>query len=157
MPVPGSWRDRTKSFWAYKTEKFTGSLGGKYYFSLKRKSQEPSLSLSYGVKTRIHVPLIDNNNPPRKNEASTVDLISCTGSSLKTLRSSLWLWLSRLRTQLGSMRMRVGSLVSLRGLRMWCCHEHNAGRRSDWDLVLLWLWSRPAAAAPIQHLAWELP
>ena len=25
------------------------------------------------------------------------------------------------------------------------------------DLVLLWLWYRPAAAAPIQALAWELP
>ena len=25
------------------------------------------------------------------------------------------------------------------------------------DLVLLWLWYRPAAAALIQHLAWELP
>ena len=26
-----------------------------------------------------------------------------------------------------------------------------------WDPVLLWLWSRPAAVAPIQPLAWELP
>ena len=25
------------------------------------------------------------------------------------------------------------------------------------DLALLWLWCRPAAAAPIQSLAWELP
>jgi len=25
------------------------------------------------------------------------------------------------------------------------------------DLVLLWLWGRPAAAALIQPLAWELP
>ena len=25
------------------------------------------------------------------------------------------------------------------------------------DLALLWLWRRPAAAAPIQPLAWELP
>ena len=25
------------------------------------------------------------------------------------------------------------------------------------DLALLWLWCRPAAAAPIQPLAWELP
>ena len=25
------------------------------------------------------------------------------------------------------------------------------------DLVLLWLWQKPAAAAPIQSLAWELP
>ena len=25
------------------------------------------------------------------------------------------------------------------------------------DLALLWLWCRPAAAAPIRPLAWELP
>ena len=25
------------------------------------------------------------------------------------------------------------------------------------DLVLLWLWSKPAAAALIQPLAWEIP
>ena len=25
------------------------------------------------------------------------------------------------------------------------------------DLVLLWLWGKPAAVAPIQPLAWELP
>ena len=28
------------------------------------------------------------------------------------------------------------------------------GRRSS-DMVMLWLWSRPAAAAPIQRLTWE--
>ena len=31
------------------------------------------------------------------------------------------------------------------------------GCRRSWDLALLWLWCRPAAAAPIQPLAWELP
>ena len=30
------------------------------------------------------------------------------------------------------------------------------GRRHGSDLTLLWLWRRPAAAAPIQPLAWEL-
>jgi len=25
------------------------------------------------------------------------------------------------------------------------------------DLALLWLWCRPAAIAPVQSLAWELP
>ena len=29
------------------------------------------------------------------------------------------------------------------------------GCRCGLDLVLLWLWCRPAAAAPIQPLAWE--
>ena len=40
------------------------------------------------------------------------------------------------------MRMQVQCLVLLRWLRIWCCHE---------------LWCRPAAAALIQPLAWELP
>ena len=31
------------------------------------------------------------------------------------------------------------------------------GLRGCSDLVLLWLWYRPAATAPIQPLAWELP
>ena len=30
------------------------------------------------------------------------------------------------------------------------------GRRCGSDLVLLWLWCRQEAAAPIQPLAWEL-
>ena len=32
-----------------------------------------------------------------------------------------------------------------------------AGRSHLSHLVLLWLWCRPAAAAPIRFLAWELP
>ena len=31
------------------------------------------------------------------------------------------------------------------------------GCRCGLDLALLWLWHRPAAVAPIQPLAWELP
>ena len=31
------------------------------------------------------------------------------------------------------------------------------GRRRGFDLVLLWLWRRPEAIAPIQPLAWEPP
>ena len=31
------------------------------------------------------------------------------------------------------------------------------GHRHGWDLVLLWLWHKPAAEAPIRPLAWELP
>ena len=33
--------------------------------------------------------------------------------------------------------------------------SHGVGHSSD--LMLLWLWCRPAAAAPIRPLAWELP
>ena len=31
------------------------------------------------------------------------------------------------------------------------------GRRHGWDPVLLWLWCRLAAIAPIEPLAWEPP
>ena len=31
------------------------------------------------------------------------------------------------------------------------------GCRHGSDLALLWLWCRPAGAAPIRSLAWELP
>ena len=31
------------------------------------------------------------------------------------------------------------------------------GRRRGSTLALLWLWCRPAAAAPVEPLAWELP
>jgi len=50
--------------------------------------------------------------------------------------------LSGLRNLLVSRRMQVPSLALLSGLQIWCCCE---------------LWCRPAAAAPIRPLAWELP
>ena len=46
------------------------------------------------------------------------------------------------RIQLGTMRLQIPSLASLSGLRIWHCCE---------------LWCRPAAAALIQPLAWEIP
>ena len=39
------------------------------------------------------------------------------------------------------------------GIAMSC----GVGCKRDSDLVLLWLWRGPAAAAPIQPLAWEPP
>ena len=33
--------------------------------------------------------------------------------------------------------------------------SHNVGHRFSFDLALLWLWGKSAAAALIQHLAWE--
>ena len=33
----------------------------------------------------------------------------------------------------------------------------DVGRRQGSDPALLWLWHRPAAAAPIRPLAWETP
>ena len=39
------------------------------------------------------------------------------------------------------------------GIAMSCGADH----RYNSDLAVLWLWHRPAATAPIQPLAWELP
>ena len=63
--------------------------------------------------------------------------------------------LSRLRTWLASMRMQVWSLALLPGQGSSIAKRE--GCRLGWDLVLLWLWLRLAAAAPIRPLAWELP
>ena len=35
--------------------------------------------------------------------------------------------------------------------------SYGVGCRHGLDLALLWLWCRPAAAAPIQPLTWEPP
>ena len=53
--------------------------------------------------------------------------------------------------QLGTMRLRVRSLTSPSGLRIWRCHEHGVGHRHGSDPQLLWLWRRLAATAPIDH------
>jgi len=54
--------------------------------------------------------------------------------------------------------MQVQSLASSKtGLRIQCCCSCGIGRRCVLDPISLWLWHRPAAAALIQSLAWELP
>ena len=52
---------------------------------------------------------------------------------------------------LASTRIQVWSLASLSG----CCG--GVGRRGSWDPILLWLWRRPAAKAPIRPLTREPP
>ena len=43
-------------------------------------------------------------------------------------------------------------------LAQWIKAEScGVGHRHPSDPAWLWLWHRPAAAAQIQHLAWELP
>ena len=54
------------------------------------------------------------------------------------------------------MRMWVRSLASLSGLGSGVAVSCGAGHRYNSDAVLVWLWRRPAAAAPIQLVAWEL-
>ena len=63
----------------------------------------------------------------------------------------------RKQIQLVSMRMQVWSLAFLSGLRIQCCCELWCRSQTGLDPMLLWLWCRPAAAGPIQLLAWEFP
>ena len=49
------------------------------------------------------------------------------------------------------------SLALLSGLRIWVAMSYCVGHRRGSDLVLLWLWCRPAPVAPIQPPAWEPP
>ena len=53
--------------------------------------------------------------------------------------------------------MQVQSLALFSGLRIWCCCELWCRWQSASDLVLLWLWCRPVAAALIWPLVWVLP
>ena len=56
------------------------------------------------------------------------------------------------------MRMRDWSLALLSGTGIRCCRElWCVGHRCGSDLVLLWLWCRLAATAPIRPLVWEPP
>ena len=55
------------------------------------------------------------------------------------------------------MRLQVRSLALLSGLTIQCCLGCGVGCRRSSDPVLLWLWWRPAATAPIQPLVWEPP
>ena len=54
--------------------------------------------------------------------------------------------------------MQIGSLALVSGLRIQLFAEScGMGRRCSSDHVLLWLLQRPAAAALILPLVWELP
>ena len=55
------------------------------------------------------------------------------------------------------MRTRVQALAPLSRLRTGVAVSCGVGHRCGLDLVLLWLWCRPAAAAPLRPLAWERP
>ena len=52
------------------------------------------------------------------------------------------------------MRIQVGSLASICGLRIGSCHKCG---RCGLDLALLWLWRRLTGKALILLLVWELP
>ena len=53
-------------------------------------------------------------------------------------------------------RTQVLSLASLSALRIRHCHELCCRSQTWLGSFLLYLWGRPAAAAPVRPLAWEL-
>ena len=61
------------------------------------------------------------------------------------------------RIRLGTMRLQVCSLALLSGLRSGIAVSCGVGCRCGSDPMLLWLWCRLAAVAPIGPLAWEPP
>ena len=56
-----------------------------------------------------------------------------------------------------NLRLGVGSLESLRGLRIRCCRELRCRSQTRLASALPWLWCRSAATALIRRLAWEPP
>ena len=63
----------------------------------------------------------------------------------------------QLMNQLASTRTRVWSLTFLVGQGSGVAVSCGVGRRHGSDLMLLWLWYKPAAVASIGPLAWEPP
>ena len=61
------------------------------------------------------------------------------------------------RIRLGTMRLRVRSLPRLVGSGSGVAVNCGVGCRRSLDLVLLWLWCRLTAIAPIGLLTWETP
>ena len=73
-------------------------------------------------------------------------------SSLYNLKKSgVFMVAQWVKSWLASMRMRIRSLPSLRGLKALALPHVNCRQGSD--MVLLWLWHRPAGIAPIGPLA----
>ena len=55
------------------------------------------------------------------------------------------------------MRLRVWSLALLSEWGSGIAESYGLGYKHGLDPMLLWLWYRPAATAPIRPQAWETP
>ena len=81
----------------------------------------------------------------------------CEGGSAGKACVGFPLWLSRLKTQCSLCEGGVQSLALLSGLRMGIAASSAEVAGTAWIWCCQWLRHRPAAAAPILTLDWELP
>ena len=96
-----------------------------------------------------------------------VSILSLGGDFLKLVafNISYQIWINsgvpvvaqQKHTQLVSMRMRVGSLTLLSGLRIQCCHELWCRSQTRLRSGIAVAVCKPAAVAPIRPLACRLP
>ena len=106
-----------------------------------------------------------NLNKPQQNKNNPSSQIQRTDWWLSEVKSRGWSkWIKGVkRYKFGSSHCAVAETNTNEdaGSDPWPCSgiamSSGVGHRCGWDPVLLWLWCRPAAAAPIQPLAWELP
>ena len=81
---------------------------------------------------------------------------------LSTLFKNIWLWSSCYGSAVTNPTGNHGDMGLVPGPAQWVKDPAFAvscgvGHRRGSDPLLLWLWQRPAAAALIQALAWQLP
>ena len=94
---------------------------------------------------------------PTSLHTHTHTFLTCKNRAFKSSENRSSHHGSEVTTWLVSMRIQVRPLASLSGLRIWHCHELWYRSQMWLGSTLLWLWYRPAGAALIRPLAWEIP